>query len=251
VDLVAIASAHQERAVVRAGGIYLKVETDSSRAENERAAMASAPVPTPTVLWWHDGPPALLALAAVPGTSLAKLGEPSPHPPAAWSKAGAICRQLHAAPPPARLARSMDEAGLPAAIAGARTWLLANAPVAAAVVEARAAFAHDMLDHRDAPAVFIHGDFQAEHVIIHDGDVAAIIDWADAGHGDPLFDLAVLTQGHRERLDDVIEGYGTDVDRDVVRGYWTLGKMRGVRWMLGHGFDASDDISSLINFSPD
>jgi hypothetical protein len=31
--------------------------------------------------------------------------------------------------------------------------------------------------------------------------------------GDPLFDLATLTLAHEEHLEDVIAGYGVDVDR--------------------------------------
>jgi aminoglycoside phosphotransferase (APT) family kinase protein len=81
--------------------------------------------------------------------------------------------------------------------------------------------------------------------------VAAIIDWSEAGPGDPLADLASLTQGHREYLDDVLLGYGGDVDRDAIRGYWTLGKLNGVRFMTQHGFDASGDVASLAHFSVD
>ncbi|EFL29344.1 hypothetical protein SSOG_09058 [Streptomyces himastatinicus ATCC 53653] len=38
-----------------------------------------------------------------------------------------------------------------------------------------------------------------------------------AGPGDALFGLATLTLGHEEPLDDVVAGYGTDVDLDVIR----------------------------------
>jgi hypothetical protein len=39
----------------------------------------------------------------------------------------------------------------------------------------------------------------------------------EAAPGDALFDLASLTLGHQEHLGDVIAGYGTDVDLDVIR----------------------------------
>ena len=32
-----------------------------------------------------------------------------------------------------------------------------------------------------------------------------------------MFDLAILTLGHEEHLEDLLTGYGTEVDRDVIR----------------------------------
>jgi hypothetical protein len=56
-----------------------------------------APIPTPEVLWRK---PPVLALAALPGTALGRLGEPSTASAAAWAAAGAAARMLHDAPPP-------------------------------------------------------------------------------------------------------------------------------------------------------
>lgn len=36
--------------------------------------------------------------------------------------------------------------------------------------------------------------------------VTGVIDWSEAGRGDPVFDLATLTRGHPERLGDVLAG---------------------------------------------
>ncbi len=52
-----------------------------------------------------------------------------------------------------------------------------------------------------------------------------------------MFDLATLTLGHPERLHDVVSGYGTRVDLEVVRAWWSLRSLRGVRWLTEHGFD--------------
>jgi hypothetical protein len=46
-----------------------------------------------------------------------------------------------------------------------------------------------------------------------------------------------LTLGHQEHLGDVVAGYGTDVDLDVIRAWWSLRSLRGVRWLIEHGFD--------------
>jgi hypothetical protein len=52
-----------------------------------------------------------------------------------------------------------------------------------------------------------------------------------------LYDLATLTLGHPEHLDDVVEGYGADVDLEVIQAWWSLRSLRGVRWLVEHGFD--------------
>ncbi|MGW5110981.1 hypothetical protein [Nocardia sp. NPDC004123] len=55
--------------------------------------------------------------------------------------------------------------------------------------------------------------------------------------GDQAHDLATLTLGHPERLRDVVSGYGTGVDLEVIRAWWSLRSLRGVRWLIDHGFD--------------
>ena len=64
-----------------------------------------------------------------------------------------------------------------------------------------------------------------------------MVDWSEAGQGDGLYDLAILTLGHQEHLGDVLAGYGTDVDLEVIRGWWSLRSLSAVRWLLEHGFD--------------
>jgi aminoglycoside phosphotransferase (APT) family kinase protein len=87
--------------------------------------------------------------------------------------------------------------------------------------------------------VFMHGDLQITHVFVGDDRITGVIDWSEAGQGDALYDLAVLTLGHEEHLDDVVAGYGTDVDLDVIRGWWSWRSLVGVRRLVGHGFDPS------------
>ena len=70
-------------------------------------------------------------------------------------------------------------------------------------------------------------------------EVTGVLDWSEAGRGDALYDLATVTLGHREHLGDVIAGYGTDVDLDVIRAWWALRSLLGVRWLIEHGFDPS------------
>ncbi len=71
---VEVVVAHRERATLRVGDVFLKIDADQRNTDIEVEAMARAPVPTPEVLWRN---PPVLALAALPGTALGRLGEPS------------------------------------------------------------------------------------------------------------------------------------------------------------------------------
>src|SRR5580692_10029263 len=70
VEEVEVVVAHNERATLRVGDVFLKIDADQTRTDVEVAAMAMAPVPTPEVLWRK---PPVLAIAAVPGTALGRV----------------------------------------------------------------------------------------------------------------------------------------------------------------------------------
>ena len=74
VEEVEVVVAHHDCATLRVGDVFLKIDADQARTDVEVEAMAMAPVPTPQVLWRK---PPVLALAALPGTALGRLGEPS------------------------------------------------------------------------------------------------------------------------------------------------------------------------------
>jgi hypothetical protein len=105
VEEVEVVVAHNERATLRVGDTFLKIDADQKRTDVEVEAMALAPIPTPAVLWRK---PPVLALAAVPGTALGRLGQPSNASPAAWAAAGATVRTLHDAPLPPWPGKSLD-----------------------------------------------------------------------------------------------------------------------------------------------
>jgi aminoglycoside phosphotransferase (APT) family kinase protein len=189
-------------------------------------------VPTPEVLWRK---PPVLALAALPGVALGRLGEPSTASAAAWSAAGAAVRTLHEAPLPPWPGKSLDE--VTALLAGECEWLLTNGVLPTEVVTRNRRIAEAAL--RPWTPVFTHGDLQLDHVFVEGDGITGVIDWSDAGRGDALFDLAILTLGHEENLGDLIAGYGTDVDRDVIRAWWSWRSLVAARWLIEHGFDPS------------
>jgi Ser/Thr protein kinase RdoA (MazF antagonist) len=230
VEEIEVVVAHRERATLRVGDVFLKIDADQARIDVEVEAMAMVPVPTPEVLWRK---PPVLALAALPGTALGRLGEPSTASPAVWAAAGAAARMLHDAPLPPWPGKSTDE--IAAHLDGECEWLVANGVLPAELVTRNRRVAEAAL--RTWTPVFTHGDLQVDHVFVDGDEVTGVLDWSEASQGDALFDLAILTLGHREHLGDVVAGYGTDVDLDVIRAWWSLRSLGVVRWLVEHGFD--------------
>jgi aminoglycoside phosphotransferase len=230
VNEVEVVVAHHERATLRVGDVFLKVDADHARSDVEVEAMRLAPIPTPEILWRK---PPVLALAALRGTALGRLGEPSPASSGAWAAAGAAVRKLHDAPAPSwRSRRGSDRVSR---LDAECEWLVANDVLPADLVTRNRGVAQAAL--RPAPPVFSHGDLQLAHVFVDDEEVTGVLDWSEAGKGDGMYDLASLTLGHPEHLSDVIDGYGRDVDLDVIRGWWSLRSLTAIRWLLEHGFD--------------
>ncbi|MEV4063268.1 phosphotransferase family protein [Nonomuraea dietziae] len=229
---VEVVVAHHERATLRVGDVFLKIDTDQTRTDVEVEAMAMAPIPTPEVLWRK---PPVLALAALPGTTLGRLGEPSTASPAAWAAAGAAAWMLHDAPLPPWPGRSLDE--IASLLDGECEWLVTSGVLPTDLVTRNRRIAEAAL--RPWTPAFTHGDLQIAHVFIDGDEITGVIDWSEASQGDALYDLATLTLGHEEHLGDVLAGYGTDVDLDVIRAWWSLRSLLAVRWLVEHGFDPS------------
>ena len=239
VENVEVVVAHDERATLRVGCVFVKIDADQGRTDVEVAAMALAPIPTPEILWRN--PPAL-ALGALPGAAIGRLGRPSTASSAAWAAAGATVRRLHDAPLPPWSGRSLDD--LASKLARECEWLVANDVLPAAVVTRNRRLAETVL--RPWTPVFTHGDLQVAHVFV-DGDVVTgVIDWSDACPGDALFDLAVLTVGHPERLGDVVSGYGAGVDLDLIRAWWSMRCLLAVRWLVEHGFGRPEEMPEVV-----
>jgi aminoglycoside phosphotransferase len=230
VDVIEVVVAHSERTTLRVGDVFLKIDAVRTRIEVEVEAMALTPIPTPEILW-HKPP--VLALAVLPGTALGLLGEPSTASSAAWRAAGAAVRMLHDAPLPPWPGRGLDE--IASALDRECEWLIANGVLPADLVRRNREVAEAAL--RPWAPVFIHGDLQITHVFVDGDELTGVLDWSEAARGDAMFDLAILTLGHEERLDDLLAGYGTDVDLDVIRGWWSLRSLQASRWLIQHGFD--------------
>lgn len=229
-DAVEVVIAHAERATLRVGDVFLKVDGDRSNAEIEIEAMRLAPVPTAPVLWRE---PPVLALGALPGTPIAQLGRPSTSSSRAWTAAGAVVRDLHDAPLPPWRSRKFD--GIATRLDAECEWLLTNEVLPAELVTRNREIAEAAL--RPVTPAFVHGDLHVAHVYAEGDRITGVLDWSEAGQGDAIYDLASLTLGHREHLDDVLTGYGRDVDAEAIRGWWSFRSLLSIRWLAEHGFD--------------
>jgi aminoglycoside phosphotransferase len=229
---VEVIVAHDERATLRVGDVFLKIDADQTRTDVEVEAMAMVPIPTPQVLWRN---PPVLALAALPGEALGRLGERSTASSAAWTAAGAAARMLHDSPLPRWPGRSLDQ--IASRLDRECDWLIANAVLPADMVMRNRRIAEAAL--QPWRPVFTHGDLQVTHVFVDGDEITGVIDWSEAAQGDGLWDLASLTLGHQEHLADVVAGYGAQVDLDVIRAWWSLRSLVAARWLIEHGFDPS------------
>jgi aminoglycoside phosphotransferase len=238
VEEIEVLVAHSERVTLRVGDVFLKIDAVQARIDLEVEVMARVPVATPEILWRK---PPVLALVAMRGMALGHLGTPSRASPAAWTAAGAAVRTLHDAPLPPWPGRGLDE--LATKLDAECEWLVANDVLPTDVVTRNRRLAETAL--RPWTPVFIHGDLQVDHVFVAGDEVTGIIDWSEASPGDALFDLATLTLGHPERLDDVIAGYGTDLDRDLIRAWWSLRCLSNVRWLVKAGYGSPEDFPEV------
>jgi aminoglycoside phosphotransferase (APT) family kinase protein len=233
VQQVEVVLANNDRVTLRVGDVFLKIDADQARTDLEVEAMVMAPVPTPEILWRK---PPVLAVAALPGRALGRLDEPSTASPAAWAAVGAVIRTLHDAPLPPWPGKSVEE--LATRLDRECDWLVANNVLPADVVTGNRRLAEAAL--RPWTPVFTHGDLHIAHVFIDGNEVTGIIDWSEAAPGDALFDLATLTLAHEENLDDVLAGYGTDVDRDLIRAWQSWRCLIAVRWLVENGYGEAE-----------
>src|SRR3954467_1078832 len=165
---VEVVVAHQERATLRVGEVFLKIDADQTRTDVEVAAMEMAPLPTPEVLWRK---PPVLALAALPGSALGRLGEPSTASSAAWAAAGAAVRLLHDAPPPPWPGQSLEEKA--SNLDNECAWLLANDLLPTALVTPDRLVAEAAL--RPCTPASMHGDLQTAHVCLEGPEITRMV----------------------------------------------------------------------------
>jgi hypothetical protein len=78
-------------------------------------------------------------------------------------------------------------------------------------------------------AVFAHGHLQISHVFPTATRAPAASTGQRRAGATRCADLASLRHGHEEHRPDLPAGNSTDVDIDVIRGWWSLRSLRKSR----------------------
>jgi aminoglycoside phosphotransferase (APT) family kinase protein len=122
--------------------------------------------------------------------------------------------------------RSIEE--LASRLDGECEWLVANDVLPADLVTRDRQLAETAL--RPWTPVFIHGDLQVDDVFVDGDEVTGVVDWSEASQGDALF----------------------DVDRDLIRAWWSLRCLTNVRWLAEHGYGSPEEFPevAVLRFRP-
>lgn len=231
-------SDHRAYGVEMSGAVFVvKVDADAELIEREvaghrRAATAGIPVPELVAVAEN-----CMATRFVVGTALTERSSE-----AAWRAAGGALRKVHDLAPASLIGNGFDllctawpdfVAALLARELDGCVRQLAFDPNQAERIRRAFDEAGSRLERR--PIAWCHGDCQPEHVLLdlHDDSIVAIIDWADHGKADPMWDLAVVSLDDTAHLDALLEGHGGADDdvRSVMSLYRVLRWLGESRWL--------------------
>jgi aminoglycoside phosphotransferase (APT) family kinase protein len=204
------------------------------------ARLAAAGVPAPAVLG-HAG--RLLVETRCPGTPLDQYhthhGHASLVPPADLAAAaGRLLQRLHTVRVRGYGRLDTNGVGLRPTL---HSWLLhlpplptgTNPDLHALRTQALQVLRHHMTQLATAPAVLLHGDWTARHIIVHNGHVAGVVDLESVRGGDPLADLAGWSlQEPVELTDGLFAGYFTHPPDRPARTRLALYRVRIAAAML-------------------
>ncbi|GGN38291.1 hypothetical protein GCM10010842_21020 [Deinococcus daejeonensis] len=162
-------------------------------------AAVRAGLPTPELLVFDDSRTVLDAPVSVyafaPGRSLDGLGwaHGDPRLSRAWREAGRALAALHAGVEGAPDPHGRLKAITPPDPARTRARVLTGERLGTAEADWATGLTTRLLSENPPPAqpAFLHNDLHAGNLmVIGDGAVSALIDWGDAGWGDPALDLS-------------------------------------------------------------
>ncbi|GIH17465.1 phosphotransferase [Rugosimonospora africana] len=99
-------------------------------------------------------------------------------------------------------------------------------------------------------SVELVADYHPDNLLVHNGHIAAVVDWDGAGRGDRHFDLVTLRFDLSRRAPE-LTGWLDGLLRDAIpagrlRAYWAHMSLRLVDWSIRHhGPAAVDDWLSI------
>jgi aminoglycoside phosphotransferase (APT) family kinase protein len=200
---------------------------------------ASVGVPTPRMLGFEAGQPAVLAMKQVRGLPL------SSRQMYAAKEAGSYLQRFHtigARPPFAGGQEHWNDFIL--------RWLHDELEKVKRfevfdhmqLIALHEIFARSKPLLAQRPVVLLHGDLQTDHILVDSQTekVLAFLDFADAQPGDPLWDIAVVTLWDHRLTDLLLEGYKgiekNEETKQLLPLYRLLRHLAEIPWLLDRGF---------------
>lgn len=189
------------------------------------------PVPIPQFLHVVRGctafPLSFVVYEAVPGTPVDQAALDADGCGTFGRDIAAFLRSLHSFPVDRAAACGVE----PATVAGGRGQLhnfrtAVDVALAPLITPGACARLQSWFDDAEAGGIFdwiptlIHGDLSPEHMLVDpaNGVLTGVIDWGDAGIGDPALDFAGLLGLMGEAiLQDILGAYGTDNAEAITR----------------------------------
>jgi hypothetical protein len=92
----------------------------------------------------------------------------------------------------------------------------------------------------------VHMDYHPDNILVHSGQITAIVDWDGAGRGDCLIDLVTLRFDMAQRAPALTSWLDTQiapaVPADRLRAYWAHMSVRLIDWAIRHHTSAEVDL---------
>lgn len=230
--------------------LVLKVTSDLDQAARERAALTAIALhlPVPDVRFAET-------TDRVATTGLSYIdGDPIDHrsaPDDAWTSAAAALHTIHGLEPvgltPTPSHPTNVEAWAESLAADAQALGLIDSDVAD-----RFRVVFGLREQPPAAEVLVHGDAGPQHFLQRRGSLTGILDFGDAGIGDPAADLAVLTLWTPDRIESIVDAYcaaGAATNGDDLRAriafHRPLRHLAAAIWSEQHGFSPKPFVVAL------
>jgi hypothetical protein len=92
----------------------------------------------------------------------------------------------------------------------------------------------------------VHMDYHPDNILVHSGQISAIVDWDGAGRGDGLIDLVTLRFDLAQRAPALARWLDAQISPavpvDRLRAYWAHMSVRLIDWAIRHNTSAEVDL---------
>jgi aminoglycoside phosphotransferase (APT) family kinase protein len=247
-----------ERAVVeaRTSGakrVIIKVDSSPHRLKHEVLVLAacSVAVPVPTIIHFIPAAPSVLVMSAIEGAGLSASSSDE-----VWKAAGATLAKIHKVVVPTGLGMHTVYTGWDTFSAQMKGESKSDASALVSLVSPhdldriRITVEEALSSESVGRPVLIHGDCQPDHFICRSDRISGVIDFGDAGRGDPVWDISVLSLYCPDKLDPLLAGYAPSADTrnritKTLQAYWLVRLIGEIAWLQGKRLQIDKPVERL------